>query len=185
MDARYEQFFVAAQAELQARDLTLPTIEGTFGICWEEWAAHLAAFTVDFREAERLLRLAEAQYTLDVIAGCAVDADAVAIRRGFDALLRYAEHDFGGTDRARAAISAGVRAAAATEALAIGRALAPAEASVVSVKLNASETEAFTFDWRGGHVRFDPLLGAVTSLTGADGAERVPQRCGIALGEFV
>ena len=43
-------------------------MQGTFGICWEEWAAHLAGLTAQFREAERLLRLAEAAETLKTMA---------------------------------------------------------------------------------------------------------------------
>ena len=61
VDARYEDFFAAAEREIREKNLTIPTVKGSFGISWEEWAAHLAGPTRDFREADRLLRLAEAK----------------------------------------------------------------------------------------------------------------------------
>ncbi|MBN1248091.1 MAG: hypothetical protein JXC32_10570 [Anaerolineae bacterium] len=185
VDARYDQFFAAARAEIEDRALTLPALSGTFGICWEEWAAHLAALTADFREAERLLRWAEADHALDVVTGQEDATGAMALRRGVEALLRFAEHDFGGTDRTRAAISAGVRAAATTEALSIARALAPVSVSGTAPQLTSPEAEACTFDWRGGRIRFDPNLAAVASLIDREGHEWVPQQSGILLGDFV
>ncbi len=59
VDAPWEEYFEAVSREVEARGLSLPTQEGTFGICWEEWAAHLGGPTADFREAERLLRQVE------------------------------------------------------------------------------------------------------------------------------
>ena len=185
VDGRYDQYFAAAAAELEAGDLTLPVQKGTFGICWEEWAAHLAHLTAHFREAERLLRLVEARQALAVIEGAANEDDAAAIHLGFDALLRYAEHDFGGTDRARAVISAGVRAAAVTEALSAGRVLAPAIPVGSAPVLTDPELEALSFDWRRGQVCFDPVVCALSSLTDAAGREWVPQSGGLRLGEFV
>jgi hypothetical protein len=184
VNARYDQFFAAARKELVDRRLALPTLIGTFGICWEEWAAYLAAFTADFREADRLLRLAEAQHALNVVAGQAKAEDGAALLQAGEALLRFAEHDFGGTDRCRAAISAGVRAAAATEACSIARALAPPRLSFQPSCLTAAHSEVFTFDWRGGEVCFDSELGAVTSVVDAEGNAWVPQSSDRALGEF-
>lgn len=184
VDARYEDFFAAAQAEVDARGLTLPVLRGTFGICWEEWAAHLAGPTLEFREAERLLRQAEALYALDVAAGQVDEKRDHAIRQGFQALLRFAEHDFGGTDRSTAAISAGVRAGAATEALSIGRSLSDVPDGVPWPRLMSPSPSELAFGWRGGQVHFDSELCGVASLIDSGGREWVPQDMGLVLGEF-
>ena len=53
VDARYRDFFEAASTEIEQKGLEIPILEGSFGICWEEWAALLDhAF-------EPLLRFAE------------------------------------------------------------------------------------------------------------------------------
>ncbi len=185
VDARYEEYFEAVMREIEARGLTISTQEGTFGICWEEWAAHLAGPTADFREAERLLRQAEAAHALEA-SGSHVDGKrADAIRQGYHALLRFAEHDFGGVDRARAAISAGVRAAAATEALSIGRSLSPDPDGVPRQTLTQPADESLSFAWRGGRVSFDDRRCVVASLVDGEGREWVPQDAAIGLGEFV
>ena len=185
VDARYEEYFEAVSQEVEARGLALPTQEGTFGICWEEWAAHLAGPTADFREAERLLRQVEAVHALETSSGSSDEKRAAAIRQGYDALLRFAEHDFGGVDRARAAISAGVRAAAATEALSIGRGLSPEPDGVPWQTLTQPADESLSFAWRGGRVSFDGRRCVVASLVDGEGREWVPQDAAIGLGEFV
>ncbi|MBN1580108.1 MAG: hypothetical protein JXA89_05355, partial [Anaerolineae bacterium] len=185
IDARYEDFFAAARQEMNERDLEIPTLRGSFGICWEEWAAHLAGPTAAFREAERLLRQAEAVYALAWMNGQENAKTEQALEQGIDALLRFAEHDFGGCDRSTAAISAGVRAAAATEARSLGYALCPGVASTAKPRLEQPHKEALVFDWRGSHIRFDPERFAVASLVDARGREWVPQASGLALGEFV
>ncbi len=153
VDARYEDFFAAAEKEIREQNLTIPVMEGTFGICWEEWAAHLAGLTAQFRQAERLLRLAEAGETLRTVAGHGEAKNRDLIRHGFVELLRFAEHDFGGTDRRRAALSAGTRADAVTEAADIARSLQPEPAErTVPLKTPARGDE---FSWRGGRV-LDP-----------------------------
>jgi hypothetical protein len=185
VDARYDEFFEAAAREIQERDLALPTLSGSFGICWEEWAAHLAGPTAAYREADRLLRQAEAAYALAWMNGQADPKIAQALVQGADALLRFAEHDFGGCDRATAAISAGVRAAAATEALSLSRSLCPRPSPPALPRLERPiETGSLTFAWRGGSVRFDPERCAVASLVDAAEREWVPQS-GLGLGEFV
>ncbi len=68
-DARYQDFFEAAEREIHEKNLSVPTLAGSFGICWEEWAAHLAGPTVQFREAQRLLRLAEASHAIETMRG--------------------------------------------------------------------------------------------------------------------
>jgi hypothetical protein len=183
VDARYEEFFEAALSEIDQRGLELPVQEGSFGICWEEWPAHLAGPTADWRRAERLLRLAEASHAICSVEGELSEAARRAIRQGFDALLRFAEHDFGGCDRTTAAISAGVRAAAATEALSIGRALCPDTVEGRWPALEDPVPENLSFTWRGACVLFDRERGAVASLVDETGREWVPQK-GSALGEF-
>ena len=184
VDARYEDFFVAAEREIREKNLTIPGLEGSFGICWEEWAAHLAGLTADFRRAERLLRLAEASQALETMAGRSDNKSRTLIQHGFTELLKFAEHDFGGTDRQRAALSAGARASSVTQAMDIGRSLAPKLA--VHPATNASDftPEEMTFDWRGGRVVFDPYLCGVVSLTDAEGQMWVPNIQGLSLGEF-
>jgi hypothetical protein len=180
VDARYEDFFAAAQREIREKDLAIPVVEGTFGICWEEWAAHLAGLTAQFRQAQRLLRLAEAGETLRTLAGHGDAKNRDLIRHGFVELLRFAEHDFGGTDRQRAALSAGARADAVTQAMDIARSLRP-EPGERTAHLGDGRPEKTTFGWRGGRVVFDPNRCCVASVTDAAGRPWVAA----GLGEFV
>ncbi len=185
VDARYEEFFEAAQAEIKERGLEIPNLEGSFGICWEEWAAHLAGPTRDFREGERLLRRAEAAHALAAMGGKEERAGAEAIRRGWRALLSFAEHDFGGCNRAMAAVSAGVRAGAAVEALTTARALSPDLDEAKERHQGQPTAESTRFAWQGGRVTFCPERCAVASLMDQRGREWVPTQCGLGLGEFV
>ena len=183
VDARYQDFFEAAAREIRAKHLTVPTVSGSFGICWEEWAAHLAGPTAVFREAQRLLRHAEAACALQKMAGREDRGASRQLEHAWRQLLKFAEHDFGGTDRQRAAISAGVRASTATQALDIARSLAPRPSAPKPA--GAFEPEETTFAWRGGQVVFDPQRCAVTSVTDAEGREWIARHDGSALGEFV
>ena len=190
VDARYQDFFEAAVREIEERHLVLPVVKGTFGICWDEWVAHLAGPTAHFREAERLLRRAEAACALASSAPAPSDEaqdvrELAAVRQGFDALLRFAEHDFGGTDRMRAALSAGVRAGTATEALTVGRALSPNPYGIPWPQLSVSEMCPLNFPWRGGAVEFDPDRAMVVSLVDRQGREWIPNKGALGLGEFV
>ncbi len=184
VDARYEDFFAAAQKEIQEKNLAVPVVEGTFGICWEEWAAHLAGLTAQFRQAQRLLRLAEAGEALRTLAGRGDAKNRDLIRQGVVELLRFAEHDFGGTDRRQAALSAGRRADAVTEATDIARSLwtEPVECAVSSGTQRPAET---TFPWREGRVVFDPNRCCVASVTGAAGKPWVSLDRSPGFGEFV
>ena len=184
VDARCEDFFAAAQREIREKNLVVPVVEGTFGICWEEWAAQLAGLTAEFREAERLLRLAEAGETLRTMAGHGDAKNRDLIRRGFSELVRFAEHDFGGTDRERAALSAGTRADAVTQATDIARSLQsePVEQTVPSEGGRPEET---TFPWRGGRVVFDPNRCCVTCVTDDGGRSWVSADRNSGLGGFV
>lgn len=184
VDARYEDFFAAAEKEIREQNLTIPVMEGTFGICWEEWAAHLAGLTAQFRQAERLLRLAEAGETLRTVAGHGEAKNRDLIRHGFVELLRFAEHDFGGTDRRRAALSAGTRADAVTEAADIARSLQP-EPVERTVPLKDGRPEETTFSWRGGRVVFDPNRCCVASVADAAGRPWVGADRSPGFGEFV
>jgi hypothetical protein len=185
VDARYNDFFVAAEREIREKNLTIPTLTGSFGICWEEWAAHLAGLTAEFREAERLLRLAEASQAVQMMAGERDAKDLALVRHGFTELLKFAEHDFGGTDRRRAALSAGARSAAVTQVMDIGRALAPKRRTSTALATSDFEAEDTTFAWRGGRVVFDPDRCAVTCVVDAAGYNWVPGGCAPALGEFI
>ena len=184
-DARYEDFFVAAEREIREKDLAIPTLTGSFGICWEEWAAHLAGLTARFREAERLLRLAEASEALRTMAGRGHGESRRLLGHGFGELLKFAEHDFGGTDRQRAALSAGARAGALTQALDIGRSLSPRSTAPSAPATSDVEPEKTTFTWRGGRVVFDPGRCAVTSVVDAEGREWGTPKRGPGLGEFL
>jgi len=184
VDARYEDFFAAAEKEIREKSLAVPVMEGTFGICWEEWAAHLAGLTAQFRQAERLLRLAEASETLKTVAGRGDAKNHDLIRHGFVALLRFAEHDFGGTDRRRAALSAGTRADAVTQAMDIARSLRP-EFVEQTAHLGEGRPEETSFSWRGGRVVFDPNRCCVASVTDAAGKSWVSANRSSGFGEFV
>ena len=181
VDARYQDFFHAALEEITAHKLELPVLEGTFGICWEEWAAHLAGPTAAFREAERLLRRAEAAQALVPQPDPRAQA---ALRVAWDALLDFTEHDFGGVDRATAALSAGVRAGSAAVARAVAHPLAPPMPADAGWESPGEPCDAPAFAWRGGEVIFDPHRCAIASLVDADGycwtAPGAP-----ALGEFI
>ena len=183
VDGRYEDFFLAAEREIREKDLAIPSLEGSFGICWEEWAAHLGGLTADFREAERLLRLAEASQALETMAGRGNDKNRTLLRHGFSELLKFAEHDFGGTDRLRAALSAGARASAVTQAMDIGRSLTPKLAARPAPNAVDFTPEEMTFEWRGGRVVFDPHQCGVVSLTDSQGRAWVPNRQGSPLGQ--
>jgi hypothetical protein len=185
VDARYEDFFRAAEKEIREKDLKIPMIEGSFGICWEEWAAHMAGLTRDFREAERLLRLAEAAHAMQAIRGETDRRSGELLEHGFLQLLTFAEHDMGGIDRRLAALSAGVRASAAAQALDIGRLLAPKIDDPPTLPAAAFQPEDLKFSWRGGHVVFDETTCAVSSIVDAHGDELVPQGQGPDFGEFV
>lgn len=184
IDGRYEDFFLAAEREIREKNLTIPVLQGSFGICWEEWAAHLAGLTVDFRKAERLLRLAEASQALETMSGRGDKKSLALLQHGFAELLKFAEHDLGGTDRQRAALSAGARASAVTQAMDIGRSLAPKLVARPVPKASDFKPEEMKFDWRGGRVVFDPHQCSVVSLTDADGRVWVPKNQGPSLGEF-
>jgi hypothetical protein len=184
IDGRYEDFFVAAEREIRQKNLTIPTLEGSFGICWEEWAAHLAGLTAEFRKAERLLRLAEASQALETVAGRSDNENHTLLRHGFAELLKFAEHDFGGTDRKRAALSAGARASAVTQAMDIGRSLTPKLAALPRPSASDFTPVETTFEWRGGRVVFEPHQCGVVSLTDPEGREWVPKRQGLSMGEF-
>jgi hypothetical protein len=184
VDARYEDFFAAAEREIETRGLTLPVLEGSFGICWEEWASYLAGPTQDFREAQRLLIHAEAAQALALLAGEAPAAETnERLREAWRALLDFAEHDFGGVTRRLAALSAGARAAAAACALDLARSLCP-EVCVPPARLAPHGAGEPTFTWRDWQVVFDAERCAIGSLRDADGCEWVPAG-GPALGEFV
>ncbi|MBN2316606.1 MAG: hypothetical protein JXM79_21945 [Sedimentisphaerales bacterium] len=185
VDARYEDFFVAAEQEIRQKNLTIPTYKGSFGICWEEWAAHLAGPTAEFRKAQRLYRLAEASLTLKTMAGNTDEGNLQLLRHGSTELLKFAEHDFGGTDRRRAAMSAGVRANAVTQALDIARFLIPESEILSTPAQNDFQAEETTFSWRGGRVVFDPDICGVTSIVDAQNQRWIPDNGGAALGEFV
>ena len=184
VDGRYEDFFLAAEREIREKNLMIPSLEGSFGICWEEWAAHLAGLTADFREAERLLRLAEASQALETMAGRGDNKSRTLLRHGLAELLKFAEHDFGGTDRQRAALSAGARASAVTQAMDIGRSLAPKLLARPVPNASDFTPEEMTFEWRGGRVVFRPHQCGVVSLTGAEGRVWVLKNQGPSLGEF-
>ncbi len=184
VDARYEDFFIAAEREIRRKKLIIPTLEGSFGICWEEWAAHLAGPTLEFRKAERLLRLAETSQALKTMAGKTDNKNLTLLQHGFTQLLKFAEHDFGGTDRQRAALSAGARASAVTQAMDIGRSLAPRLPTHPPPNENDFIPVETNFDWRGGRVEFDPKQCAVVSLTDSEGRQWVSKRQGSSLGEF-
>ncbi len=185
VDARYQDFFEAAEKEIHEKKLAVPVQKGSFGICWEEWAAHLAGQTADFREAQRLLRLAEAAHALQIMAGRANKQDRDLIRHGFTELLKFAEHDFGGTNRQRAALSAGARAHAVTQALDIGRSLAPELPKTIQPSAADFVPEKTTFNWRDGQVTFDPTRCAVVSVTDADGRPWLKPDSTRAFGQFV
>jgi len=185
VDARYQDFFEAAEKEIEQKHLQIPTLKGSFGICWEEWAAHLAGQTAEFREAERLLRLAEAADAVRFMEGRADKQQRDLIRHGFRELLKFAEHDFGGTDRRRAALSAGARAHAVTQALDIGRSLAPGLSETVRPNITDFVSENTTFAWRGGQVTFDPARCAVASITDTDDRQWVRPDAALLFGEFV
>ena len=184
VDARYEDFFTAAERELGEKKLELPVLEGSFGICWEEWAAHLGGQTCDFRQADRILRQAEAIQALCRMNGEENDRALDELQEAYRALLDFAEHDMGGCDRIRASLSAGVRAGAAARALDLARSLSPA-AEVPSVHLGNPKPEALNFIWRRRRVIFDEKRCAVASILDPHRGERVPQKSGISLGEFV
>ena len=184
VDGRYDDFFVDAEREIHEKNLAIPVLEGTFGICWEEWAAHLAGLTADFRQAERLLRLAEASEALEAMSGRGDNSSRTLLRHGFSELMKFAEHDFGGTDRQRAALSAGARASAVTQAMDIGRSLAPRLAACPAPNAGDSTPEKMTFEWRGGRVVFDPNQCGVVSITDAGGRAWVPVGQDISLGQF-
>ena len=184
VDALYEDFFVAAEREIREKRFTIPTLEGSFGICWEEWAAHLAGFTADFREAERVLRLAEASEALQTMSDKGNNENRALLQHGFSELLKFAEHDFGGTDRQRAAMSAGARASAVTQAMDVGRSLAPQVEKDPTLSTYEFREEELTFQWRGGQVVFDPNQCGVVALTDPHGGMWVPRRPDICLGAF-
>jgi hypothetical protein len=201
VDARYDEFFAAVEQELSDRHLTLPEQRGSFGICWEEWAAHLAGYGAEFRRAERLMPRIEASLTMAALAtGHGSDAPAAPVPplyanaeatlgAGYRALLRFAEHDMGGCNLATAAIAAGNRAAAATRALTIAHTLAaPAHIALGQDEDGESLSPWRTVGephrdvmaapmelaWRGGTVVLDPLRSAITALRDHAGVAWVP-----------
>jgi len=112
-------------------------------------------------------------------------AGAEAIQGAWRALLSFAEHDFGGCNRAMAAVSAGVRAGAATEALTTARALCPDLDEAKERSHRQLTAEVPRFAWQGGWVTFDLGRCAVISLLDRLGREWVPTQGGLGLGEFV
>jgi hypothetical protein len=184
VDARYADFFLAVEEEIRQQGLQLPTITGSYGICWEEWAAHLGGQTADFRLAERLLRSAEASLALEHMAGREDSKRRSLLKHGMTALLKYAEHDFGGVDRRRAALAAGARASEITQALDIAQSLGARRKKPAGPEFSEYQTVAPSFDWRGGRVVFDPSHGAVTSIVDAKGKVWLAPNTKPVLGEF-
>lgn len=187
VDARYDEFFAAVEDELGIKKLSLPTVKGSFGITWEEWPAHLASLMRDFRQADRLVRLAEAREALGGIGDVYRMDPHQMIRFAHDALFRFAEHDMGGCRRRYAAVSAGVRAAAATQALDIGRCLAPrgpldkAGRSPAWRPLDDGEP----LPWRGGQVCIDLPRLAVASIRNEQAVGLFGEGPGLHMGELL
>ncbi|MBE2213498.1 MAG: hypothetical protein IAE82_06470 [Opitutaceae bacterium] len=185
VDARYQDFFEAVERELREKRIELPTFEGTFGVAWEEWGAHLAAHLRDYREAARLLRLAEANYALRFMEEGPDEKTAAALANAQDALLDFAEHDCGGVDLNQSANSVDVRAGAAARALAVARGVFHAPFARAASPGPDALPEDLAFSWRGGRVTFSADRAGVVSLVDRDGRELVPPDGGVALGEFV
>lgn len=183
-DARYEDFFAAAEKEIRQKKLDIPILEGSFGICWEEWAAHLGGQTRDFRQADRILRRAEATQTLRRMDGEENDRALDELREAHRALLDFAEHDMGGCDRIRASLSVGVRAGAAARGLDLARSLAPAT-ETSAVHLKKPQPEKLQFTWRRQRATFDEKQCGLVSLIDPKRGELIPQKGGIALGKFI
>jgi hypothetical protein len=184
VDARYEDFFAAAEKEIRQKKLDIPILEGSFGICWEEWAAHLGGQTRDFRQADRTLRLAEATQALRCANGEENVRALDELHEAHRALLDFAEHDMGGCDRIRASLSAGVRAGAAARGLDLARSLAPA-IDIPAVHLKNPQPETLQFTWRRQRVTFNEKRCAVASLIDPKRGELIPQKSGLSLGEFI
>ena len=163
VDARYSDYFEAVEREIREKNLNIPTLSGSFGISWEEWAAHLAGLTKGFREAQRVLRLAEANQVLSKMKGRSDAGNSKLLRYAVSQVLKFAEHSFGGISRKQAAVSAGVHADAVTQAMYIARSLAPKSSTPASDPA-VYNTEKTTFEWRGGRVVFDPDRCAVVHL---------------------
>jgi hypothetical protein len=174
VDARYDQYFDAVETEIKEKGLLLPILEGSFGIAWEEWPAHLAGFTTDFREAERLLRIGEAKQALSD-SSSEPNARGELIDAGYDAVMRFLEHDMGGSREYLASVSAGVRAAASTQALDIGITLAGSPPPATPRHSGVLLAEAGQIVWRGGLIRFTPDRFGVSSIVTANGNELLPQ----------
>lgn len=185
VDARYRDYFEVVEQELTEKALTIPTLTGTFGISWEEWTAHLAGPTRDFRQASRLLVHAQAQYALNCLKGEINEKSKAALDQGIQACLRFAEHDFGGVDLRTSAISAGVRAGAAMEANAIACALSPVQEHVPAALAGETTEEDTNFNWRGWQVHFDPDRSAVVSLRDLQNHEWIAQNSVLGLGTFL
>jgi hypothetical protein len=207
VDARYDEFFAAVEHEIAERGLTLPELRGSFGICWEEWAAHLAGYHIEFRRAERLLPRIEASLALAAALRSEERREPMSpaeqrlygdidktVDTAYWALLRFAEHDMGGCRLANAAIAAGNRAAATTRALTIAHTLAapaqvadtPASGERMSPWCHANKASSpMELSWRGGVAVLDPQRGAVTALRDSSGVEWVPPDAGLGIGEMV
>jgi hypothetical protein len=181
-DARYDEYFGAVSREVEEKGLRLPEQAGSFGICWDEWAAYLANSNKRFRRAERLVRVAEAQNALDLIEGRETKAGTELLDKAWTYLLDFAEHDMGGTDRLHAAISAGVRADFSTRALAIAGSLgtlAPAEPGP------SPRPARNIFEWNGWTVKMDGKTGALISLLDDAGRQWACSKVGLGLGSYI
>jgi hypothetical protein len=207
VDARYDEFFAVVEHEIAERGLILPELRGSFGICWEEWAAHLAGYYAEFRRAERLLPRIEASLALAAALQSEERREPTSsaeqrlygdidqtLDTAYRALLRFAEHDMGGCRLANAAIAAGNRAAATARALTIAHTLAaPAQVAdtltsgerVSPWRCTDEASSPVELSWRGGLVVLDPQRGAVTALRDNGGVEWMSSDAGLGLGEMV
>ncbi len=202
VDARYDEFFDAIEAEVGERELVLPTFRGSYGICWEEWGAHVAGQLADLRRAERLVARAEARGALASIHAAneaparprAQRLNGGPIWEATRALLRFVEHDMGGCDLSTAAISVGDRAASTTRALDIATELGGSAAerkerqrSGASWRSLADREALVRIPWCGGQAAVDPRRCAVVELVDGAGQTWLPPCNGAApgLGEFI
>ncbi len=184
VDACYSDYFKAVTQEISDKALTLPEFAGSFGITWEEWAAHLAGPTRNFREASRLLIHGQAAYAIQTLTGNADPKTKSALDQALQACLRFAEHDFGGVDLRTAAISAGVRAGAAMEARTITQSLSPVHICSPASLSGDIVIEDAIFDWRGWKVHFDRDRNSIVSLLDTNNHEWIAQTNWMGLGTF-
>ena len=110
IDASHKQFWDAIDAQIAARDISLPVSKGDYGASWEAWPASLAYDAAGWRRAQERAATAD---RLAAIATC-LDPDwptdrQASLDEGWENITYLADHAWNGANDANRELNARLR----------------------------------------------------------------------------